>query len=136
MATYITKTYDRLDKIVNKRYGDTKDRIVEYVLEKNPGLELYGLVLPEGITVNLPDRPKSNKSSIRSSRRSVSGSKPMPAGFTPVYKIMKEGEDITSNFNSRTLMIKVQLKGGGRELGHLRDHHRRPRLEGRSRRVR
>lgn len=64
MATYITKMYDRLDKIVNKRYGDTKDRIVEYVLEQNPGLELYGLVLPEGITVNLPDRPKSKKSGI------------------------------------------------------------------------
>lgn len=37
----------------------------------------------------------------------------MPAGFTPVYKILKEGDDITSNFNSRTLQIKVQLKGGG-----------------------
>ncbi|WP_298952022.1 hypothetical protein [uncultured Methylobacterium sp.] len=36
----------------------------------------------------------------------------MPAGFTPVYKVLKEGADITSNFNSRTLQIKVELKGG------------------------
>jgi len=64
MATYITKMFDRLDKIVNRRYGDTKDRIVEYVLEQNPGLELHGYLLPEGITVNLPDRPKSTTSGI------------------------------------------------------------------------
>lgn len=37
----------------------------------------------------------------------------MPTGFSPVYKIMKDGTDITGNFNSRTLQIKVKLKGGG-----------------------
>lgn len=58
MATYvITKMFDRIDKICFNRYGDTKDRIVEYVMEQNPGLEKYGILLPPGITVFLPDRP-------------------------------------------------------------------------------
>lgn len=62
MATYITKVFDRLDKIVYARYGDTKNGIVEYVLDQNPGLELYGILLPPGITIQLPDRPKTIKS--------------------------------------------------------------------------
>jgi phage protein D len=32
--------------------------------------------------------------------------------FTPVYKIMHDGADITNRFNDRTLQITVQLKGG------------------------
>jgi phage tail protein X len=57
MTKYITKMYDRLDKIVENRYGDTTNQIVEYVLEQNPGLEVHGIVLPKGLTVFLPDRP-------------------------------------------------------------------------------
>ncbi|TXM68304.1 hypothetical protein [Methylobacterium sp. WL120] len=33
--------------------------------------------------------------------------------FTPVYKIMKDGADITNRFNDRTISIQVMLKGGG-----------------------
>jgi phage protein D len=36
----------------------------------------------------------------------------MPTGFTPVYKIMHDGSDITNRFNDRTLSIQVQLNGG------------------------
>ena len=37
----------------------------------------------------------------------------MPAGYTPVFKILKDGNDITNRFNDRTTSIQVQLKGGG-----------------------
>lgn len=37
----------------------------------------------------------------------------MPTGYTPIYKIMKGGQDITSHFNDRTTEISVTLKGGG-----------------------
>lgn len=54
----ITKMYDRLDKICEKRYGDTDRRVVEHVLDSNPGLEKYDFLLPAGIKVYLPPRPK------------------------------------------------------------------------------
>lgn len=37
----------------------------------------------------------------------------MPTGFTPIYKIVKDGDDITSKFNDRATSITVQLKDGG-----------------------
>jgi phage tail protein X len=58
MSTYITKLYDRLDRICYTRYGSTENQIVEWVIEQNPGVELYGIVLPPGITINLPDAPR------------------------------------------------------------------------------
>jgi phage tail protein X len=58
MSTYITKMFDRLDRIVYARYGTTDNQIVEWVFEQNPGLELYGILLPQAITINLPDAPK------------------------------------------------------------------------------
>ncbi|TXM68303.1 tail protein X [Methylobacterium sp. WL120] len=58
MAKYITKMFDRLDKICEKRYGDTSNKIVEYVMEQNPGLEDHGIVLPAGLIVFMPDRPR------------------------------------------------------------------------------
>ncbi|TYO65546.1 hypothetical protein FXV83_16575 [Bradyrhizobium hipponense] len=36
----------------------------------------------------------------------------MTTGYTPIYRIMKDGEDITGNFNDRTLQIKVDLQAG------------------------
>lgn len=60
MSTYvITKMFDRLDQICERRYGDLRKhpRIVEYVLEKNPGLEAHSVLLPLGIRVYLPDPP-------------------------------------------------------------------------------
>lgn len=58
MSTYITKLYDRLDRVCWARYGSTSSKIVEWVIEQNPGIELYGIVLPLGISINLPDVPK------------------------------------------------------------------------------
>ncbi|MCJ2012169.1 phage late control D family protein [Methylobacterium sp. J-076] len=37
----------------------------------------------------------------------------MQPGYTPIYKIMKGGIDITDRFNDRTTEIQVDLKGGG-----------------------
>ena len=58
MTTYITKSYDVLDRICYNRYGSTSNRIVEWVLDQNPGIELYGIVLPLGIVINLPEPPR------------------------------------------------------------------------------
>jgi phage tail protein X len=58
MSTYITKLYDRLDRICFDRYGSTSNQIVEWVIEQNNGIELYGILLPPGITVNLPEPPR------------------------------------------------------------------------------
>lgn len=57
MKTYVTVLYDRLDKICEREYGDTDRRIVEYVLEMNPGLERHGILLPLGTKIMLPPRP-------------------------------------------------------------------------------
>jgi phage tail protein X len=58
MSTYTTKLFDRLDRIVYDRYGSVANQIVEWVIEQNPGVELNGIILPMGITINLPDAPK------------------------------------------------------------------------------
>ncbi len=58
MSTYITKLYDRLDRICYNRYGSTANQIVEWVIGKNPGVELYGVLLPAGIAIELPDAPR------------------------------------------------------------------------------
>lgn len=58
MSTYITKLYDRLDRICFDRYGSTANQIVEWVFEQNPGIEQYGILLPPGIIVDLPDAPR------------------------------------------------------------------------------
>jgi phage tail protein X len=58
MSTYITKLHDRMDRICYARYGSTANQIVEWVIEQNSGVELYGIVLPLGITINLPDAPR------------------------------------------------------------------------------
>lgn len=55
---YITRQNDVLDDVVFRYYGDTDRGIVETVLEANRavGLADYGPVIPEGITITLPDR--------------------------------------------------------------------------------
>lgn len=58
MAKYITKLYDRIDKICHAYYGTANNKTVEFVLNANPGLERHGFLLPEGVTVDLPDRPQ------------------------------------------------------------------------------
>jgi len=59
MSTYITKMFDRLDRICYDRYGSNNNQITEWAIDQNPGLELYGILLPLGITINLPDPPRT-----------------------------------------------------------------------------
>jgi phage tail protein X len=58
MSTYITKLYDRLDRICFDRYGSSDNDIVEWIIEQNYGIELRGIVLPPGITIDLPEPPR------------------------------------------------------------------------------
>jgi phage tail protein X len=58
MSTYITKMFDRLDRICYERYGSTSNQIVEWVIEQNDGIELSGIILPTGIQINLPEAPR------------------------------------------------------------------------------
>lgn len=55
MAEYITKTLERLDKICEKRYGDTEDDKVMKIIAANPHIEEYGILLPAGLKVILPN---------------------------------------------------------------------------------
>jgi phage tail protein X len=64
MTTYATKQNDVLDDVVFRFYGGTDNRIVETVLEANPGLSDFGPVLPAGLTVKLPERPTAAKATI------------------------------------------------------------------------
>lgn len=57
--TYLSKQNDILDDVVFRFYGDTDGRIVERVLEANPGLADHGPVLPAGIEIELPERDPS-----------------------------------------------------------------------------
>lgn len=62
--TYLTKQNDVLDDVVSRFYGDTDNRIVEIVLEANPGLADLGPVLPPGVSVELPTRPATAAKTI------------------------------------------------------------------------
>jgi len=64
MATYTTKLYDRIDKICHRYYGTANDGVVEWIIANNPGVEQHKIMLPPGITINLPDRPKSNTTPV------------------------------------------------------------------------
>lgn len=57
MALYQTRQGDMIDAIVVKHYGANAQtqRIVERVLEANPGLASQGVTLPQGLVITLPD---------------------------------------------------------------------------------
>lgn len=55
MKTYIASAGDTVDYIVWKAYGTQGGRLVERVLEANPGLADKGAILPSGTAVTLPD---------------------------------------------------------------------------------
>jgi phage tail protein X len=58
MSTYITKTFDRLDRICFDRYGSNANQIVEWVIEQNTGIEEQGILLDAGLTIDLPEPPR------------------------------------------------------------------------------
>ena len=50
-----------VDRIVWQHYGRQNDRIVETVLEENPGLSDYGPILPAGVRIKLPEIDQEQK---------------------------------------------------------------------------
>jgi phage tail protein X len=55
MSTYRTKDGDTVDSIAWAYYGKQSGRVVEQVLEANPGLADEGPVLPAGLLIELPE---------------------------------------------------------------------------------
>jgi phage tail protein X len=55
MTEYRTKEGDTVDLIAWSFYGRQDARVVERVLEANPGLADYGPELPAGVLVYLPE---------------------------------------------------------------------------------
>ena len=55
MRTHITTRGDMADAIAFGSYGDEHGGTAEAVLAANPGLADYGPLLPENLTVMLPD---------------------------------------------------------------------------------
>lgn len=53
-AYFHSENGDTVDRIVWAHYGRTSPRIVERVLEANPGLAELGPVLPVGVRIRLP----------------------------------------------------------------------------------
>ncbi len=63
---HITKYYERIDQIAVSRYGSSANDVVIHVMNANPGIEKYGILLPEGLTVLLPDLPATaNTTAVR-----------------------------------------------------------------------
>lgn len=66
MQKYRTSEGDTADLIAWKQYGTQAGRIVEQLLEVNPGLADRGPVLPAGLVINLPDiKPATDTAGIR-----------------------------------------------------------------------
>ncbi|MCC3798273.1 tail protein X [Vibrio parahaemolyticus] len=57
---YQTKRGDMLDWICHQHYGQ-RPKVVEAVLEANPGLAKHGPVLPAGLIITLPDLGPAEK---------------------------------------------------------------------------
>ncbi|MBS7703334.1 tail protein X [Chelatococcus asaccharovorans] len=52
---YVTKPGDMVDLICHRRFGHTRDRVVEKTLELNRGLAGLNHPLPAGVTIALPE---------------------------------------------------------------------------------
>lgn len=55
---YQCKDGDTVDFVAWKFYGGTDNRVVEQVLEANPGLADKGAILPAGLEIILPEIAK------------------------------------------------------------------------------
>lgn len=66
MAQYMTRQGDTADYIAWKHYGTQDGRVVEQLVDANPGLADHGPVLPAGILVDLPDvKPEDTAKVVR-----------------------------------------------------------------------
>lgn len=66
-ATYRTRQGDVLDAICLAYYGRTDGRIVEQVLDANPGLAALGPVYAAGVLITLPAAaaPEARQTGVR-----------------------------------------------------------------------
>lgn len=55
MTQYMTSEGDTADYIAWKHYGTQDGRVVEQLVDANPGLADMGPVLPAGVLVSLPE---------------------------------------------------------------------------------
>ena len=58
---YITRQFDELDAVCHRYYGRTQ-QTVEAVMLQNPNLADLLPILPEGVTIELPDLPEPSVS--------------------------------------------------------------------------
>lgn len=66
MTTYIASADDTVDFIVWRAYGTQDARVVERVLEANPGLADLGETLPAGTSITLPELDtKTERAGVR-----------------------------------------------------------------------
>ena len=66
MQTYRTSDGDTLDYIAWKFYRMLEGRVVEQLLDANPGIADLGPVLPAGVLVNMPDiAPQQQEQGVR-----------------------------------------------------------------------
>tara|TARA_R110000751_G_scaffold52823_1_gene114830 strand:- start:698 stop:898 length:201 start_codon:yes stop_codon:yes gene_type:complete len=63
MKTVRTQQGDTVDDIAYRHYGDTT--MVQAILEANRGLARYGIILPHGIEITLPDRVQQTRTDIQ-----------------------------------------------------------------------
>lgn len=66
MQTYRTSEGDTLDYIAWKFYETLDGRVVEQLLDANPGIADLGPVLPAGVLVKMPDIvPQQQEQGVR-----------------------------------------------------------------------
>ncbi|WP_373887341.1 tail protein X [Aeromonas veronii] len=66
MQTYRTSDGDTLDYIAWKFYQTLEGRVVEQLLDANPGIADLGPVLPAGVLVKMPDiAPQQQEQGVR-----------------------------------------------------------------------
>ncbi|MGU5544060.1 tail protein X [Aeromonas veronii] len=66
MQTYRTSDGDTIDYIAWKFYQTLEGRVVEQLLDANPGIADLGPVLPAGVLVNMPDIvPQQHEQGVR-----------------------------------------------------------------------
>lgn len=66
MQTYRTSDGDTLDYIAWKFYQTLEGRVVEQLLDANPGIADLGPTLPAGVLVKMPDiAPQQQEQGVR-----------------------------------------------------------------------
>ena len=66
MQTYRTSDGDTLDYIAWKYYQTLEGRVVEQLLDANPGIADLGPALPAGVLVKMPDiAPQQQEQGVR-----------------------------------------------------------------------